>query len=110
MAKQIIVTSYSQNDTSMTIGCVFWYPITQGAKAQASGSTWSGASTAENQAIQNGSVLEEGQSFSFPVSAAVTTIKDVLNKAWTQRNNAIAGIGPAQYFGVFYDSSTLWSA
>ncbi len=110
MAKQIVVTSYSQNDTQFTIGCVFWYPITIGARTQTAGSSWSGASPAENAAIQAGTVLEEGQSFTFPVGTLVATIKDTLNKAWTQRNTAIGGIGPNQYFGVFYDGTTLWSA
>ena len=108
--KQIIVTSYSQSDTQFSIGCVFWYPITVGAKSQTAGSSWSGASAAENQAIQNGTVLEESASFSFPVGSAVTTIKDYLLNAWTQRNKALGGVGPAEYFGVYDDSVTGWSA
>src|SRR6185437_3509073 len=108
-AKQIIVLGESQNGTTVTIQAAFWYPITAGALAQTKGSVWTGASAAENTAIQNGSVLEEVQNFTFPVGATPTTIKDVLNKAWTQRNTALAGIGPNQFNGIFFDSVTGWS-
>lgn len=109
-AKQIIVLGQSQNGTTVTIQAAFWYPITSGLLPQTAGSRWTGASAAENTAIQNGSVLEEIQSFSFPVGTTSTTIKDVLNKAWTQRNTALGGIGPNQFNGVFFDSVSGWSA
>jgi len=110
MAKQIIVLGVSQSSTQFQVNALFWYPITSGIQTRTSGSQWSGASSAENLAIQNGTVLEEGQSFAFPVGTLTATIKDVLNKAWTQRNSALGGIGPNLYNGVFYDSATLWSA
>jgi hypothetical protein len=110
MAKQIIVLGMSQSGTQEVIQAAFWYAITQGALTRTSGSVWTGATTAENTAIQSGAVLEEVQSFPFPVGTATITIKDVLNKAWAQRNTALGGIGPAQFNGVFFDSSTGWSA
>lgn len=109
-AKQIIVLGQSQNGTTVTISAAFWYPITTGALAQTKGSVWTGASAAENTAIQNGTVLEEVQNFTFPVNTTATTIKDVLNKAWTQRNTALGGVGPNQFNGIFFDSVTGWSA
>lgn len=108
-AKQIIVLGQQQTGTEIVINVVFWYPITSGALAQTKGSAWTGASAAENTSIQNGSVLEEGQSFSFPVGTTSTTIKDVLNKAWTQRNTALGGVGPNMFNGIFFDSVTGWS-
>lgn len=110
MAKQIVVLGQSQNGTSINISAIFWYPITSGLQTRTSGSSWNGATAAENTAIQNGSVLEEMGSYSFPVGTNATTIKDVLNKAWAQRNATIGGIGPATYNGVFFDSGTGWSA
>lgn len=110
MAKQIIVLGTSQNGTTQSISATFWYAITSSPQTRTAGSVWAGASAAENTAIQAGTVLEEVQSFQFPVGTATATIKDVLNKAWTQRNNALGGIGPAQYNGVFFDSATGWSA
>lgn len=110
MAKQIIALSKTTNGAQDTFMIAFWYAITSGAQTRTSGSQWSGASAAENTAIQNGTVMEEVTSFSFPVNAAAATIKDVLNKAWTTRNSEINGIGPNQFFGVFFDSSTGWSA
>jgi hypothetical protein len=108
--KQIIVLGLTQNGTQITVQAAFWYPISVGALAQTSGSKWTAASTAENTAIQNGSILEEVQSFSFPVGTTTATIKDVLNKAWTQRNTALGGVGPNQYNGIFFDSVSGWSA
>lgn len=109
-AKQIVVLGQTQTATQITVNVVFWYPITTGALAKTSGSVWVGASAAENTAIQAGTVLEEQQSFNFPVGATSVTIKDVLNKAWTQRNNALGGIGPNQFNGIFFDSIAGWSA
>jgi hypothetical protein len=109
-AKQIVVLGQTQSATQITVNVVFWYPITAGALPRSAGSLWNGASAAENTAIQNGTVLEESQSFSFPVGTATTTIKDVLNKAWTQRNNALGGTGPNQFNGIFFDSIAGWSA
>lgn len=110
MAKQIIVLGVAQNGTQMSVSAVFWYPIASAALTRTAGSVWAAASVAENQAIQNGTVLEESQNFPFPVGTATTTIKDVLNKAWTQRNTAIGGVGPNLYNGVFFDSVSQWSA
>jgi hypothetical protein len=109
-AKQIIVLGQQQTGTQIVINVVFWYPITSGALAQTKGSLWVGASAAENTAIQNGTVLEESQSFDFPVGTTATTIKDVLNKAWTQRNTALGGVGPNMFNGIFFDSVSGWSA
>jgi hypothetical protein len=109
-AKQVVVQGVVQNGTQITVTAVFWYPITSGALARTAGSVWTGASAAENTAIQNGTVLEEVQTFAFPVGATTATIKDVLNKAWTQRNTAIGGVGPNLYNGIFFDSVSGWSA
>lgn len=109
-AKQVVVQGVQQNGTQITVTAVFWYPITSGALTRTAGSLWVGASAAENQAIQNGTVLEEVQAFPFPVGTTTAAIKDVLNKAWTQRNAAIGGVGPNQYNGIFLDSVNGWSA
>ena len=92
------------------MSCVFWYPISSGGLAQASGSAWSGASAGENTAIQNGSVLEEQQTFQFPVGTTPANIEAQLLQLWTNRNTQLGGKGPAQFAGVFNDSATGWSA
>lgn len=110
MSKEIIILGVSIVASSTTVNGLGWFAITTGAKPQASGSLWSGASAAENTAIQNGTVLEETFSFIFPTGLAVASIKAYLNAYWTARNAQIAGVGPNQFNGVFFDSVTGWSA
>jgi hypothetical protein len=110
MAKQIIILGAAADNIMLNVSCAFWFPISSGAKAQISGSVWAGASGAENTAIQNGSVQEEQNTFSFPVGLAVANIKAFLLQYWTNRNARIAGVGQALYAGVYEDSVTSWSA
>lgn len=110
MAKQIIVLGASQNSLWTNISVALWYPITSGAKAVTNGSTWSGASAAENTAIQNGSVLEEQNTFQFPTSVAVANIKAFLQQYYINRSIQIGGVGPGLFANVFDDSVTGWSA
>jgi hypothetical protein len=108
-AKQIIVVQQSANGAQQCYTVANWYAITTGLQAQTKGSAWSGASAAENTAIQNGSVLEEVNTTCFPVGQDVGSIKLVLQKYWSVRNGEIGGIGPAQFQGVFFDSVSGWS-
>jgi hypothetical protein len=108
--KQVIVIQQSTNGDQVCYQVANWYPISSGAQAQTAGSRWTGASTAENTAIQNGSVLEEVNQRCFPVAQDVTTIKATLQRFWAVRNGQIGGIGPAQFQGVFFDSVSGWSA
>jgi hypothetical protein len=110
MAKQIIILGVSTDNIMLNVSCVFWFPITSGAKAQASGSAWAGATTGENTAIQNGSVQEEQNTFSFPVGLAVANIKAFLVQYWTNRNARVNGVGQGLFASVFDDSVTGWSA
>jgi hypothetical protein len=110
MAKQIIIIGAAADNIMLNVSCVFWFPVTSGVKTQSSGSVWTGASTAENTAIQNGSVQEEPTSFSFPVGLAAANVKAFLLQYWTNRNARIAGVGQALYSGVFDDSVSGWSA
>jgi hypothetical protein len=110
MAKQIIILGSVSDNIMLNASCLFWFPITSGAKAQSSGSVWSGASTAENTAIQNGSVQEEQGNFSFPVGLPVANIKAFLLQYWVNRNARINGVGQGLYANVYDDSITNWSA
>jgi hypothetical protein len=107
--KQMIVVHQSTNGSQVCYQIANWYVITTGQQAQNLGSTWTGASAAENTAIQNGSVLEEVSTTCFPVGQDVASIKAVLLKYWGVRNGEISGIGPAQFQGVFFDSVSGWS-
>jgi hypothetical protein len=110
MSKKIIVIGASISNAIYNIQVVLWYPITSGQKTTTGVSTWAGASTAENSALQNGSVLEEVQNFQFPVNLPTTEIKIYLDQYWTNRNSNLGGVGPGLFANVFEDSITGWSA
>lgn len=110
MAKEIIVLTQNSNGTTQNVQVAFWFAITTGPRPQTGGSQWTGATTAENTAIQNGTVFEEVETFSFPVSTPVTAIKTIIQQYWTDRNAQIGGNGFNLWYGVFFDSVTGWSA
>jgi hypothetical protein len=110
MAKEIVILGSSQNSLYTTVNAVCWFAITSGAKTQTNGSAWGGASTAENTAIQAGTVLEEQNSFQFPTGLPTANMKAFLVQYWTNRNAQINGVGPGLYQNVFDDSITGWSA
>jgi hypothetical protein len=113
--KQIIVLAESTSETEVNYTVAFWYPITLNPVPQSAGSVWvplgtsAGASTAENQAIQAGTIKEEVRSFDFPVGTPVSAIEAVLQQAWAKRNAQIAGQGANQFYGSWFDGSA-WSA
>ncbi|HUJ41270.1 MAG TPA: hypothetical protein VLW54_12050 [Candidatus Acidoferrales bacterium] len=116
MSKRIIVLGKTETETEMTISVIFWFPITSFPAPQTGGSAWvpvagvsSGASTAENQAIQAGTVKEEGGSFTFPVGTPVANLEAVLLQAWSNRNAQLNGVGSYQYYGAYNDSSAGWA-
>ena len=108
--KQIICMGLTSDGIEQQFSVLFWFPITSGAKAQANGSAWSGASPSENAAIEAGTVLEVAESYTFPTGMPVAGIKTYLQQEWANRNTQIAGAGPATDQGVFFDSATGWSA
>ena len=110
-AKQIIVLTEQTSETEVSYNVLFWFPITLNPVARTAGSTWTasgtsaGASAAENAAVQNGSIIEEQHSYSFPVGTLVSAIQAVLQAAWARRNAQIAGQGANQFYGAFFDGS-----
>lgn len=75
-------------------------------------SAWSGASGAENTAIQAGQVLEIVRSESFDSGSGAPTlaqIKAALIANWTALNTAIQNNNHWANYGSFYDGS-VWTA
>jgi hypothetical protein len=104
MAKQVIVMGVGiSNGLWVSSDCLFWYPITSGKQPQTAGSAWTGASAAENAAIQSGSVLEERTSIAMPYNNDASSNESALVQYWTNRNAQIAGRGPTQAQGTYYD-------
>jgi hypothetical protein len=112
VAKEIIIAGVDEQSSpgTLTVSGWFWFPITSGIKTQTNGSAWSGASAAENTAIQNGTVQEVAFARSYPAGLPTANIKADLQQAWGNKNAQIGGVGPAQFANVFFDSSTGWSA
>jgi hypothetical protein len=105
MAKQVIVMGYEQDSQQTVYDCLFWYPMASGLKPQASGSAWPGASTAENQAILNGSIVEIRQAVTVPTGIQLTSLEDVIQRIWTNKNAALSGIGANKFQGSYWDGS-----
>lgn len=110
MAKRIINLGAAIQGTNLIVSTVFWYPITTGAKPTSGVSQWTGASTAENTALQAGTVLEEPNTFTFAMGTTGAVIEAQILLAWTNRNAQINGQGPGLFANVFNDSVTGWSA
>lgn len=74
-------------------------------------SKWSGASAGDVAALQDGSVLEEVHDIKLAASFTTVEQKNALNKAYVDRGAYLAAQPfRLQYNGIFYDSSTGWSA
>ena len=114
MAKQIIVLDSNPADGgAFTVRCAMWFPVAAGKEwpVSAAASAWSGVSLAENQAIQQGQVIEETRTYSFPSTTATAVIKTSLVNSYASRNTYLATQPfKGQYYGVFFDSSNTWSA
>lgn len=108
---KVIILGKSTSGAWDTIQCLFWFDITTGAKTQASGSQWTQATAADNTAIQNGTVLEELNNYAFPAglaASAPTAVEAYIDRAWTNRNGEINGIGPAQFANVTESPTGVW--
>lgn len=114
MAKQIIVLDSNPSDGgAFSVRCAFWFPVTVGKEWPSPGavSAWSGVSSVEIQQIQQGQVIEETRSYSFPSTTATGAIKTALVQSYLSRAAYLATQPfKGQYYGVFYDSSNTWSA
>jgi len=115
MSKQIIVQRIS-NDLSgnLVVNVLGWYSIAAASQIPISGgvSLWPGASTAENNLIASGAVVEELYTLNYPSNATASSIKSDLLARWSSRQSIItAKLNPNLYLGVFYDpTASGWSA
>jgi hypothetical protein len=115
MAKEIIilrVTTGPGGDTN--VGLAAWFAVAAGREippTRTVTSAWPDASAAEVAAIQAGQVIEEVYSFQYPVTFTKAQIQTDLVSKWNARAAQIAARpNPNQFFGVFFDSVSGWSA
>lgn len=113
MAKKIIVLDTNSADGgTLNIRCAFWFPLSNPIVQPAGvDSAWPGRSQAEVDALRAGSVKEEVRHIGFPVGTSTAVMKAALEAQWTARAAFLATQpSPGQFFGVFFDSATGWSA
>jgi len=105
MAKRAIILDVS----GQTVRVVLWadVPAARQAKyANAASSIWTGASAAENTALQNGSVAEKVVTVATDGGAA--QIKTTIQALWQYWQNDVSNINPWQYQGTYWDG-TAWT-
>jgi len=111
--KQVIALDVSYSETEFTVRFAFWFAISKNPVPRANGSAWgasgtsAGASAAENSAIEAGTIVEELNSFNFPVGTPVSAIEAVVQQAWAERNAQLNGQGGNQFYGDYWDG-TQW--
>lgn len=108
---KVIVLGKSTSGSFDTFNLLFWFDITSGAKASVNGSAWPNATAGDNAAIQNGSVLEEPQSITFPAGLAAlnpASVEAYIAQAWNNRNAELNGVGPAQFVNITESPTGAW--
>lgn len=117
MARQIIILDVQKAGDGITqVNCVMWFPIAAtNARVPLPSSSFksdiltgaAAVTTAERQALVDGSVLEVGVSHSFAASDTTAQMQAELVREYTSRATAVAALPPTrQYFGVAYDGTT----
>lgn len=114
MAKQIIVLVTGKGPGGDTlVNWLFWLAVAAGRELPLPGavSAWTGASVAENAAIAAGTVIEVAHAAQYPANFTKSQIEAKLSAQFTTEQAALtAAPNPMQFFGVFFDSVTGWSA
>lgn len=109
MAKQIIILD-QVSGPSTSFRYLFWAAVplarqpfyaNPGAK-----SIWTGASAAENTALQLGQVVEKGDVYSVPTGATIAAIKASLQTMWAAYQATITASNHWSQYGTFWDGTT----
>jgi hypothetical protein len=114
MAKEIIVLDVSTGpggDLSVNVLAWFAVPVANQAPKPGAASLWRGAAAADTANLQSGAVLEESYNFQFAQGTTKVAIQAYFVNAYNARAAVIAALpNPNQFYGVFFDSVTGWSA
>lgn len=103
-AKQVIVLTTKPGQDGLTVTGVFWITTVSGIAATAQ-SSWTGASTAEKNAIAAGTTIEVPFTQLFGSTASKATIQGELQSLYVgrQASQNSASVQPAAFFGGFFD-------
>lgn len=86
------------------VNYLLWLATTSGIAGKSS--SWAGASSAENNALGVGSILEVPRSQFFPLGTILANAEAQLQNDWTaQQNQLTSSVQPGQFFGNFYDGA-----
>lgn len=109
--KQIIILDVSDaGANTMNVGYLLWIPTSNPIARPGLQSRWNGASAGEISALQAGTTIEESYSVAVATNTNTTALKQILNDKFSARLryfNQQPGAGI--WYGIFYDSTTLWS-
>lgn len=114
MAKEVVVLrTFLGPGGDRNVNFLLWLSVPAGSEIPIPGGTsdWAGASAAENTAIANGQILEEVYSTQYPQTMTVAQIKaDLVSRYNARQAQVTARPNPNQFYGVFFDSVSGWSA
>lgn len=126
MSKEIIVLEVSKpNGSDLNVHWLFWlYPVSGrevplpvqhnndgSVSATPIYSIWRGASTADQAALGSGTTIEEEYSAQYPAGSTKAQIQaDLVSKYNARAAQLASQQNPNQFYGVFFDSATGWSA
>ncbi len=100
----------NQLNSANSYNCLFWADVPaarQGFYADASAaSAWKDALPADNQALQNGSVVERGSVQTFQAGTTLGQIEAYLQGEWQKFQDSITSSNPWIHYGSTWDGVT----
>lgn len=108
--KQIIILETNPSEGGLiTIRVAFWLPVPPGQEVpipSLAQGAWKDISPEELLELQNGSIIEEVRSFTFPKSLDVGDVHKILQVAFNDRAEYLASIPrKGQYYGTYFDGN-----
>jgi len=113
MAKNIIVLKQKNDNGYIEVQYLFWLAVPVAMQTffadDTKKSIWLGAITADNTALQNGSVLEILGTSSYTLGTSTAVIgADLLNK-FNSSQTLLNNNNNYHFYGTYYDSVTGWT-
>ena len=89
------------------VNYLLWIATTNGVAGKSS--SWSGASSAENNLLGSGGLIEIPRSQFFPLGTTLANAEAQMQNDWAAEQSQLsASVQPGQFFGNFYDG-TGWT-
>jgi hypothetical protein len=86
------------------VNYLLWLATTSGVAGKSS--AWTGASSAENNALGAGALIEIERSQFFPLNTTLANAEAQMANDWSaQQSQLTASVQPGQFFGNFYDGT-----